>query len=346
MIPISLQAPIVAPREPKEMLSYRKLPDGRTEIRINYSSASLISLCKRKAQYALSRKLVSNLESEATLFGRAIHAGLEVWYAAPRESRRGGTSMCDDSVALMESGAEPLAHGQCVRCSAQAAFLRTSEALSVLDSGDKRSRRAGTAMLDAYFDHYVDDPFVVLRDALGPICERKVELVVYEDSQTRVVFFGTIDTVLLNERTNHIVVCDHKTTSSLGQEFIQRIDPNNQYRGYMAAFHAIWPTHGTRTFMSNGLQVAKTKTAFARQFVEIDDAAVAEWREWLLDIAYDWYHRTEHSHSFPMSAPDPCTQWGGCQYRAICTTPVSLRENVIRAQYEETLDESTEKVVV
>lgn len=326
----ALQAP---QREAKEMLSLRKLPDGRTEIRINHSSYSLLSLCKRKAHYALERRLSAQHESEALIFGRAVHTALEVWYTAPRTSRSKGSAECDDSVALMESGQAPLPHGSCMRCAAQAAFLKVAEPLRGLEVNSKRSLSNGTHILDAYFDNYADDPFVALQDKLGPICERRVEFVLEDASDARVVFFGTLDMALRNESSGHIVVCDHKTTSALGQDFLQRIDPNFQYINYLAAFRHTWPEHSTRTFMSNGILVAKTKTAFARQFVEIDDARIAEGREALLDVAYDWWARTKNNGPYPMNAPDPCNQWGSCQYRTICTTPVQLRESVIAAQY-------------
>lgn len=322
-------------REAKEMLSLRTLADGRTEILINNSSYTLLSECKRKAHYALQRNLRKSDESAATLFGRAIHAGLEVWYSAPRSSRQRGSAVCDDSIALMEAGQAPIAHGACVRCAAIAAFLRIVEPLAGLEPSDKRSPRNGTTILDAYFDQYAEDPYVVLRDALGPVCERRVRIELTSLDDSVVTFFGTIDTVLQNEATKHVVVTDHKTTSALGSEFLQRISPNAQYTGYVAAFRANWPAHDTRTFMSNGLLVAKTKQTFMRQFTEVTDEQIDEWRTSLLDVAYDWWARTKADGPYPMTTPGPCTTWGGCQYRALCEAPSSIRESIIKAQYAE-----------
>lgn len=321
-------------RDPKEMLSFVKLPDGRTEIRINHSSYSLISLCKRKAHYALGRGLVGKHESPATLFGRAIHGALEVWYTSPRASRRKASSECDDSIALMEAGQAPLPHGRCVRCSAQARFLDIAKSLGMLLDDDKRSLRNGTTILDAYFDHYADDPFSIMSDAAGPICERRMELVLDDAEDARVTFFGTCDAVMQNESNGHILMCDHKTTSSLGSDFLNRINPSAQFRGYMAAFRKQWPEYNTRTFMVNGIQVAKTRQSFLRQFVEIDDSAMAEWREALLDQAYDYWARVKMDGPYPMNQADACTSWGGCQYISICQVPAQLRENIIEAQYE------------
>lgn len=328
----------------KEMFSSVTGIDGWTNVRINYSSYSEIRKCARKAHYTLDRGLrLRDVEgdSPALTFGSAVHAALEVWYCAPRTSRRRGSAACDDSQALMASGQAPLPHesGQCVRCAAVYAFIARGQALRTLPADDKRSIASGIGILNDYFDHYADDPFVVFSDDLGPVCERMIPFVLTEDkaTKTRVTFFGTIDTVLVNERTSHVLVCDHKTTSSLGKEFLQRIHPNWQYVGYVAAFRGAYASRGisTRTAMSNGIQVAKTKTSFARQYTEVPDALIAEWREALLDTAFDWVARRE-TRSYPMTAPDPCTQYSGCTYRTICESPGELRESIIRANYIET----------
>lgn len=322
-------------REGKEMLSKRKLADGRSEIRINHSSYSLIALCKRKAHYALNQGLVSRQESAATLFGRAIHAALEVWYSAHPGSRKRMTNVCDDSFALMESGQEPVAHGRCIACSSAYAFLQIARPLESLGSQDKRSLRNGLAILEAYFSTYADDPFTAMSDDLGPLCERMLAMPVYEDAQVRIVFFGTLDAVLKNTQTGQILLCDHKTTSALGQDFLQRIRPNWQYVAYTAAFRHNYPEVDTRLFMSNGILVAKTKTSFARQFCQVDDGIIADWRESLVDVVMDWDKRVSTTNLFPMTTPDPCTQWGGCQFRTICEAPTKLRESVIKASYSQ-----------
>jgi hypothetical protein len=342
-IPLALELP---QRDVKEMLSVRTLPDGRRELRMNHSSYSLMSLCKRKAHYSLNKRLTSRSESPATLFGSAIHSALEVWYTADPANRRRGNAACDDSFALMESGQAPVPHGRCVRCASAYAFLKRAQGLQALPSDDKRSLRNGLTILEAYFDTYADDPFVVLTDALGPLCERMLSFTVSEDRWLRVTFFGTLDAVLRNSQSGQVILCDHKTTSALGKDFLQRINPNWQYVSYVAAFRANYPEYDTRTFMSNGVLVAKTKTSFARQFCQVGDSLIADWKESFLDSAHDWLKRMDETRSFPMMTPDPCTQWGGCQYRTICETPSQLRDGVIRASYDASVDDAEGGVVV
>lgn len=330
-VSMSAEASINVAAEPKEMLSVVRGTNGRYAVRINYSSLSVIQSCKRKALYVLERKLTAKTESAPTLFGRAIHKALEVWYSAPRASRRASTSQCDDVQAVMLGGGTPDAHGQCVRCAAIHAFLTAAEPLSALDSSDKRSRDNGLTILNAYFDHYAGDTLVVAQDALGPIVERRIEMPLLTTARADVTFFGTIDAILRDETTGTLMVVDHKTTSQLGSDFYNRVRPNFQYTGYVMAVQRALGL-AIDVFMSNGIQVAKTKTAFARQTTRITAEDFEEFVH-AVDWAVEDYIDCAESKRWPMSTPDPCTLWGGCGYRAICEVPAVLRENVIEALY-------------
>ena len=85
---VQAEGPALSPAAvPKEMLSTSVLADGRTKVRINFSSLSIMQECWRKTEYSLVRGLRSNLESPATLFGSAIHKGLEEFYLSPKQDR-------------------------------------------------------------------------------------------------------------------------------------------------------------------------------------------------------------------------------------------------------------------
>jgi hypothetical protein len=232
----------------------------------------------------------------------------------------------------MLDGIAPLPHGSCVRCASAYAFLRIAEPLGALPETDKRSRLNGLAVLDNYFDHYANDAYTVLSDDLGPICERKFEMTLSEDATSRIVFFGTIDSVLIDEVTTTILVCDHKTTSVLGTDFYNRLRPNFQYVGYVLAAQKVLGLE-TNLFMSNGIQVAKTVKGLARQVVTITDEDFVEFRQ-----SIEWYvaayHEARTRGIWPMSAPNPCVMWGSCTYRAVCEVPAALRESVIKSLYD------------
>lgn len=326
-----LKLPLEKSEGPKEMLSVR-FENGKAFARINYSSLDVLQTCLRKSYYLFQRQLVSRNESSATLFGSAIHKALEIWYSGERVLRQKATNECAVMQTFMTGGQAPI-HHDCLRCQAIWGFLQRSEALKQLPDNDKRSQDNGITILNNYFNHYQTDPFVVLWDEAGPLCERKFEFELLDKPDLHITFFGTIDSIMVNEETKTVVVCDHKTTSSVGDEFLKRVRPNFQYIGYvLAAQQAL--NIKTDTFMANGIQVAKTVRNLVRQFDKIRPEDFMELRE-----AIEWrvrdYIRCEIDEFFPMSAPNACVMWGSCQYRAICEVPLSMQENVIKAQYEQ-----------
>lgn len=324
---------IIGDKIPHEMLSSRIGDDGRTHIRINFSSLDILQTCKRRAFFALERNLVVSHENAAMCFGSSIHAALEVWYCSPRADRRQASGKCDDFQSLLLANQSPdiASHGSCVRCSSVYSFLRTGEPLRHLPDSDKRSLSSGIDILNNYFDTYATDPFSILQDEIGPICERKFEFPILETSRKIVTFFGTIDSIFVNDVTKNIVVVDHKTTAALGTDFYNRIRPNFQYIGYVLAAQFVFGLK-TNTFMSNGIQVAKTVKGLARQVTQVTEEDFQELRL-SLDWATDDYLRCKALGVWPMSTPNACTQWGGCQFRPICELPTEMHENIIEAQF-------------
>lgn len=320
--------PTIPKTEFKEMLSIWQ-EDGKTVVKTNFSSIDVLQTCMRKSQLLLKRQLTVQNEAPALIFGKGTHKALEVWYCAPRVNRKRGSVQCDDSHAQMLAGSDPIDHGPCARCSSIFAFLEETRVLTEIDGS--RSPESGVNILNNYFDVYLDDPFEVLHDDQGPLCERTAEAVIYEDSDLRIIFFGTIDSILRNRETGEVIGCDHKTTSSLGKDFFNRIKPNFQYAGYWFLMRESLGLRPTQ-FMVNGIQVAKTKQDLSRQFATITDEEIEELRQ-----AVVWnvrnYLRCLSTDVWPMSAPSACSQWGGCSFKRICEMPKTLHESVISADF-------------
>lgn len=320
---------------PKEMLTLEKT-GNKLLVRINFSSLDLIQTCLRKAHYALNMNLKAKEESSALAFGTSIHKALEHWYQLPVEERVLPKSL-DEEAELMGFGQgleEPARHGA-LEAIRQFCLARP-QVLSQLPEGDKRSLPAGVRILKAYFRHYAQDGFTVYKDNNGPVLERRAELALpgeltmADGTQVVIVYFGTIDVVLQHRDSGVICVADHKTTSALGQEFYQRCKPNHQYSGY------VWLAQqslgiDTKMFMINGIQTAKTKTEFARQITERTGDDFQELHMAVYQ-AVDRFLRAEN-FGYPMTAPNPCSMYGGCQYRKICELPEALKPQVIKLEY-------------
>lgn len=328
---MNVNFPSAVPKKtPKEMLlvsSETGESGPRPVVRINFSSMDLINTCKRKALYALEKNLTSSEESSATLFGSAIHKGLEVWYVSPKSERHLREKSCNDDGTFDEK-----THS-CARCRAINAFNRVAEPLGSLDLGDKRHPYNGLRLLHKYFDQYIDDPFEVLCDDAGPIVERRVEFTLIDKPDLKVIYFGTIDAILKDTETGTILVTDHKTTSTLGSDFYNRIKPNFQYTGYVLGAKLALGID-TNLFLVNGLQVAKTKADLARQVTQRNEEDFDELKLAVEETVRDYLRSRESGH-WPQNAPGPCNNWGGCGYRAICEVPNSIKNNVIESRYSE-----------
>jgi hypothetical protein len=261
---------------------------------INSSSAEIINTCLRKAQYSLQRNLRIEGESDALTFGTAIHAALAAFYNGQRD--------LEYIQKIFEHEAKPLAH---------------------LDN-DKRSIANGKKILERYVATYENDPWTVYYDDKGPFIERSFELPLTSE----VSVHGTIDCILKNTETGELVVCDHKTTSVVS-DLINRAKPNLQFSIYAWAANKLGIP--VSRVMVNGIQVAKTKSDFVRVLTERTEEDFQEMEMALLD-AVRRYKFASFMNIFPQNSAS-CSNWGGCQYRDICSLDAGFRETAIQQIY-------------
>lgn len=331
--------PQVVPNDKKEMISY-EFKDGKHHISINYSSVSLINTCMRKTHYLLQRDLRTSGDSPALVIGKSIHKGLEHWYTFPKSMRK-------ELTRAQKERAEVLAHAasdsllqdeqDTLELEAVRQFLLSMKPLWGMQ-GDKRSPDNGVKILLDYFKTYKNDPYKIHIDERGPVVERNLRTLLHEDPETVVTYHGTVDAIFVNEETDELFCVDHKTTSSLGADFMNRIKPNHQYTGY------VWLSREclklpAKTFIVNGIQVAKTKTSFLRQMTDRTEEDFHEMKLSTLFAVANYLDALE-TNFFPQNSPDSCGLWGGCQYLEICGAPTKLRENIINYQYPDARKQS------
>lgn len=270
---------------------------------VNASSVDIINTCPRKAEYALLRGMRKEDESEALVFGKAIHAALETLYRADPAKR----SLSDMIAAFEAAGAS----------------------LASVPETEKRSLSNGVKILNRYFASYASDPWVIYSDDKGPFVERSFELPFKTHNKfTSVFVHGQMDAVMQNTETGELVVVDHKTTSTVS-DLINRVKPNLQFSLYAWAANQM----GLKVsrVMVNGIQVAKTKSDFLRIFTDRGPDDFAE-LDLSLTHAIEQYDKFSAADAWPMNTSS-CSNYGGCQYLGICQLDKSLKENAIRAQY-------------
>ncbi len=331
---------ITAPAaEPKEMLSVRTV-DGVTHVRINFSSLTLLQQCARKSEYALIRGLKPSREAPALLFGSAIHKGLEVYYCGERTERRIPAKYAE-TMQMIGCGRWQEEWSESLLLRSARAFVEKAQPLNALPDENKRSIVTGVWMLQHYFERFLTDEYVIMRDADGPVVERKVTLRVHTSPTLIIDLHGQIDFVMKSDVTGQVLPGDHKTASSL-YDFYDKINPNFQYTGYLWAVREVLK-YETDLFLVNALEVkAPPLTArgkppnFARQVTQRTAEDFEELRLALLDTTERFLNYRERKH-YPMSASGACTaNYGTCDFREVCAAPPQLRETIISAKFAQT----------
>lgn len=332
-------APYVVPAKPKEMLSIRRAGD-QDIVKINSSSLQLLQECPRKSYYLLNQGLRKRVQSPATTFGSAIHKALEVFYSAPRDERIYTEKLGEE---MENMGHMEPTHDYMILRAAKA-FVKEAEPLRNLDATDKRSIATGLWILRHYFKTYIDDPFVVYRDENGPFVERKFSFNLWESPTLKIEYFGQIDVILKNDKTDMLLVGDHKTSSIVGNDFFNRLKPNHQYTGYLMAAKRVFKLQ-TDSFMVNCLQVKpKPVTArgtppnFPRQITRRDEQDYKEFTETVLYYVQK-YLEWKDDNTWPLSHANACASYGGCQFLEVCAAPTVIRQNIIDAQFDKEVRE-------
>lgn len=215
----------------KRMMEIEERDKDIPLVKINSSSMNLINTCKRKAFYALECGYRSESIGEAVVFGKAIHAGLEAWYLNNQDNDK-----------------------------AIEGFLKEAEPLNELDSGNKRHPDIGVKILKNYFEQYQNDYLEIYEDKDGPFIERDFEFLLSKTPYAEIWYFGRVDQAVYDSKVGQVILVDHKTTSSLGKDFFNRIKPNFQFTGYVLGAREQYGLD-INTFLVNGIQVGKTDRA-------------------------------------------------------------------------------------
>lgn len=333
---------IVLPAQPpKEMLSVSQEGE-KTLVRINSSSLSIIQECLRKSQYSLIEKWRPETEPPATVFGGAIHKALEIYYSGTFEQR---SLPKLETMIMMSYGHRIEGEEENLILRATRGFIEKAQPLSLLPETDKRSIQNGVWILYHYFKSFIDDPYVAYVDESGPFVERPFTLRLFEDEKLIVDYFGTIDLVVRHLKNNNILVCDHKTSSIVGNDFYNRLKPNAQYTGYLLGAREVFGIE-TNAFLVSCLQVKSKPVTergspphFPRQETTRDDADFAEFKDSVV-WAVRSFLAARSSGIFALGNVNACAMYAGCNYLSVCSAPKSLRENILKAKFIRKTDEA------
>lgn len=177
-----------------------------------------------------------------------------------------------------------------------------------------------------YLDHFENDPTTTVHLADGrPAVELSFSMPFGED----LLYCGHIDRLV--EYGGDKYVMDQKTTgSTITAKFFSDFTPDIQMSGYTWAGKQMFDTPISGVII-DAAQIAVGFTRFERGFVHRHNMQLEEWWDNSHQII-DEARAAHQSNSYRMN-PTACGNYGGCEFRKVCSRHPDHRQNVLSAEY-------------
>lgn len=178
-----------------------------------------------------------------------------------------------------------------------------------------------------YLDQFGEDDScktVILNDG-KPAVEHSFRLEV----DNGIFFAGHLDRLI--EYGGHTYIQDQKTTAAtINSRFFDQFNPDSQMSMYTFAGKMIFglPIKG---IMIDGAQIAVGFTRFERGFTFRDDTQLQEWYDNSMYYIQRAQQATRENY-FPLN-PSSCNNYGGCEFRHICSKAPSVRSNFLKGDF-------------
>lgn len=195
------------------------------------------------------------------------------------------------------------------------------------DSGhDKKTRNTLIRSIIWYVDQFHDEE---IKTVILPDGKAAVEYSFTLQIDNGLLLSGHIDRLCLHGGDYYVM--DQKTTSTtINGRFFDAFNPDTQMSLYTFAGRAIYdlPVKGV---IIDCAQIAVGFTRFDRGFTFRTDDQLDEWYDGILsDI--ERAQKATATNDFPVN-PSSCGNYGGCEFRNICSKSPSSRENFLRADF-------------
>jgi hypothetical protein len=179
-----------------------------------------------------------------------------------------------------------------------------------------------------YIDQFGDDDnckTVILSNGKAAV-EHSFQL----DADNGIILSGHIDRLV--EFSGKVYVQDQKTTgNTITAKFFDSFNPDTQMSLYSFAGRALFgnPVSGV---MIDAAQIAVGFTRFERGFSFRDEASLNEWYD---DAMYHISNAQQATRErfFPKNTTS-CGNYGGCEFRNVCSRSPSVREQFLKADFE------------
>ena len=187
------------------------------------------------------------------------------------------------------------------------------------DSAKSLERMCGA--FEFYWDNYAlnhEDAYPVLMPGGKRAIEFSFSIPLPIDNPATgqpLLYCGKMDAIINYSST--VLICDEKTTTSLGATWPRKWDLRGQFIGYCWAARE----SGVRVdgAIVRGVSILKTKFETQQAIIMHADWQLNRWYEELLDtiaLMKIYWQRNRFPHNYD----DSCADYGGCAFREVCTS--------------------------
>jgi hypothetical protein len=181
-----------------------------------------------------------------------------------------------------------------------------------------------------YFEHYRDHPATTLILSNGrPAVELSFRFEIGHD----LMLSGHLDHIVKFGDGNYVE--DHKTTASTvtgasAKHFFKGFNPDNQMTLYSTAAMIAFNTP-VKGVIIDAAQIAVGFSAFGRDLTHRSEAQIREFLHGV--VAYRQMAESYTRSGFWPMNETACGNYGGCQFRDICSKSPSVRERFLRTEF-------------
>lgn len=290
------------------------------------TSLGLMKTCPRKYQLSMVLNWQSKRKSHHLLFGIYYHSAIERYLKL----------MAAPNIEAPEDFSREDRHEAAVRLSIRQALIDSVGYEPGLDSktGNQKTDKTRQNLIRSliwYFDHYG------LRDPCAPVLlsdgRPAVELSFRFQIGFDLMLAGHLDQIVHFGEYQYVL--DHKTTSSTvtgasARYYFSGFAPDNQMSlyslGASVAFHT--PVKGV---IIDAAQIAVGFTAFGRDFTHRSPAQLDEFLSGV--YAYRRAAETYHRNGFWPMNETACGNYGGCEFRDICSKSPQVRDRFLLTEF-------------
>jgi len=278
------------------------------------TSMGLLKECPRKYELSIIRGYAPRHESVHLTFGGLYHAALERYDHAKANG--------DD-------------HAEATRKALHWLLIATWDSARGrpwISDDNYKNRFTLVRTVLWYLEHFRDDPVETVILANGkPAVELSFRIDIHHPTSSGEsrLWCGHMDR--LGKFQDSIWVLDRKTTrGQLNESYFSKFSPDNQFSGYTfagkVAFH-----FEVKGLIVDAAQVLVNSSQFQREMVRRSDAQLHEWyRD--ITIYMDQAESYAAAGYWPMN-DKACGNYGGCQFRGICSKTPSVRDEWLRREF-------------